>query len=68
MATRYDRRLIAHKVDWEGGLLAALQYGVRSEQIADPELAAKWAVVEKLYAQLMPLVYEIERDLRQNKG
>jgi hypothetical protein len=33
-----DRRLLAHKVSWEGRILAALEYGIRSEQISDPAL------------------------------
>lgn len=61
---RYDRRLLAHKVNWEGGILAALQYGIRSDQIGDPALAKRWAAIEELYRDLMPRVSELERDLR----
>jgi len=61
----YDRRLLAHKVDWEGGVLGALQYGVTCDDIADAALARRWAKIERLHKQLMPLVSDLERDLRQ---
>lgn len=62
---RYDRRLLAHKVNWEGGVMGALQYGVTSADIGDAALARRWARIERLHRQLMPLVSDLERDLRQ---
>jgi hypothetical protein len=59
----YDRRLLAHKVNWEGGVLGALQYGVRSDQIADPALARRWKEIEQLYVRLAPKVSDLQRDL-----
>ena len=59
----YDRRLLAHKVRWEGGVLNTLAYGIRSEEIGDEELAASWAEVERLYRELMPKVSDLERAL-----
>jgi hypothetical protein len=59
----YDRRLLAHKVNWEGGVLGALQYGLRSEHIADPALAMQWSAIEDLYQKLMPRITELERVL-----
>jgi hypothetical protein len=60
----YDLRLLAHKVNWEGGVLGALQYGVRSAEITDPDLAERWAKIEGLYRDLMPRISELEHDLR----
>jgi len=59
----YDRRLLAHKVNWEGGVLEALAYGIRSALIADADLARKWAEVENLYERLAPKIAELEREL-----
>lgn len=61
----YDRRLLAHKVKWEGGILSALQYGVRSDQIADPSLARRWKAIEQLYVRLAPKISDLQRDLDQ---
>jgi hypothetical protein len=60
-----DRQLLAHKVQWEGGVLGALQYGIQSDQIADPELARAWAEIERLYGQLAPKVADLERRLER---
>ena len=59
----YDRRLLAHKVKWEGGVLNTLSNGTRSGEIADADLAIRWAEIEALYGQLMPKVAELERSL-----
>jgi hypothetical protein len=63
MAKMSNSRL-ATKVDCEGGVLRAITYGMRSEQIADPEIAALWSQAEKAYAGLEPVIREIERRLR----
>ena len=39
MATKsYDRDLLKYKINWEGGVLAALDYGLRPEDIEDERL------------------------------
>jgi hypothetical protein len=47
---------LARKVDWEGGVLSALEYGIRSEEIDDPELATLWRRLECVYEQLRPSI------------
>lgn len=37
---------VANKVDWEGGIIEALYWGLRSDDIADPDLSAAWAELE----------------------
>jgi hypothetical protein len=49
---------LAQKIRWEGGLMAALQYGIRPNQIADPELAKLWGRLRRAYSNLAPLVDE----------
>jgi excisionase family DNA binding protein len=51
-----DRALLASKVRWEGGILATLEYGIRSDEIADPLLAEAWQRLEVLYDQIRPLL------------
>lgn len=52
----YDRDLLASKVQWEGGVLATLEYGVTASDIGDLDLARAWGEMEDAYAVLRPLV------------
>lgn len=60
---RYDRDLLAYKIRWEGGVMAALDYGLRSDDIDDPDLRAAWHRLQSLHAELRPLVRDFERRL-----
>lgn len=51
-----NARDLARKVEWEGGVLGALEYGIRSEEIDDPELSTLWRRMEGLYDQLRPSI------------
>lgn len=47
------------KVEWEGGILGALEYGLRhtslnSDDPASAELRTAWAELERLYGQMEP--------------
>jgi hypothetical protein len=53
-----DAERLAQKIRWEGGLWAALEYGIRAEDIADPELADLWSRIERGYQELAPLLDE----------
>jgi hypothetical protein len=45
---------LARLVRSEGGVMGALDYGVRSTDIADPEIASLWRRIEELYDELRP--------------
>lgn len=60
----FSLRRLAEKVDWEGGVIEALEYGIRSGDIADPEVATVWRRVEQLWSELRPAVRQIERTLQ----
>lgn len=60
-AKAYDRDLLAHKINWEGGVLATLDYGLRPEDIADERLRAAWAELRELHGRIRPLVKSFER-------
>jgi hypothetical protein len=50
--TRYDsRKHLANKIDWEGGLMESLDYGIRSEDMpdGDTELTEAWQLLETSY-------------------
>jgi hypothetical protein len=59
-----DRRRLAEKVEWEGGVFATLRYGVRSEDIHDEELRALWAKMEEHYLAITPIATEISVRLK----
>jgi hypothetical protein len=57
--TRLDRRHLADKVAWEGGVFATLRYGVRSDDIADENLRALWEEMEAHYRAITPIAMRI---------
>jgi hypothetical protein len=59
-----DRRRLAEKIEWEGGVFATLRYGVRSEDIADEDLRALWARMEEHYLAITPLATQISVRLK----
>lgn len=48
------------KIEWEGGVLAALEYGLRSEDTDDIELSILWQKIVDLYSQVKSQLREIE--------
>lgn len=62
---RFTKDELARKVRWEGGALDAIEYGIRSEQIDDPELRDLWRALEDGYRALTPLVTTIETRLQR---
>ncbi len=62
---QFTKNELARKVRWEGGALDAIEYGIRSEQIDDPDMQALWRELEERYRALTPLVISIEIELQQ---
>lgn len=54
---------LARIVQGEGGVIGALDYGIRSSDIEDPEMASLWRRMEDLYDQLRPAVSMAQRVL-----
>jgi hypothetical protein len=47
---------VRNKIEWEGGILDTLFWGLRADIIADEELSSLWAELEKIE----PLIRRIE--------
>lgn len=52
-----DRAAVAEKVDWEGGITEALEYGIKAADMpeGDAELTAAWQALEDAFTALQPL-------------
>jgi hypothetical protein len=59
----YTRDLLASKIQWEGGIIATLEYGLRSEDIEDGHLRVIWRDLEVLYDKMRPKIVEMRRAL-----
>jgi hypothetical protein len=51
-----------NKIEWEGGIVSALEYGLKADDLADKnsELYARWAVLEQKWASFQKLIPGIE--------
>ncbi len=68
LRSKLTLRRLADKVGWEGGILAAMDYGIRSENIDDAQIAALWAQLELLYDQMMPIMSQLDLRIRQARA
>jgi len=58
MSDRFkSRAALAGKIEWEGGLMEALDYGIKTEMMpeGDAELIEAWAKLEAAYRAVEPL-------------
>jgi hypothetical protein len=63
MSDRYESRAaLASKIEWEGGLMEALDYGIKTSQMpeGDEELAGAWNRLATAYHELAPLADAVE--------
>jgi len=59
---------VASLVRTYGGILGAIEYGVRSEEIADPEIANAWREIERQYRQMSPNLSVVARILHKARA
>lgn len=52
---RMSNEQLAQKVRWEGGLIAALEYGITQDAIEDAETAIAWTDLAAAYDAFSPL-------------
>lgn len=64
MSILFTRQEFASKVDWEGGIFGALDYGLTEHGLdRDSDLYELWADLRKKYEALAPLVSRVEKEL-----
>jgi hypothetical protein len=49
---RLDTRALDRRVRQHGGILEAIEWGIRSDAIEDPELATVWRGIEAHYEEM----------------
>jgi len=56
---------LADKVEWEGGVLAAIVYGIGPDDLDDsnPDLKSAWIALCKAHKEFAPLVEAVEEQL-----
>lgn len=64
MSDRFKSRAdLAGKIEWEGGLMDALDYGITTDMMPedDAELAEAWAKLEAAFKAVQPLAEAVEK-------
>jgi hypothetical protein len=64
MSDRFSsREHLAAKIEWEGGLMEALDYGIKTEMMpeGDTELAEAWAKLEASFRETSKLGDAVEK-------
>lgn len=62
---QYENRELADLVRNHGGILGAIEYGVTSDDIADPEIANAWRQIEGRYHEIRPALSTVSRVLKK---
>ena len=55
----------ANKIEWEGGIIGALEYGLKHTDLEDQVsmLAARWRYLDEKWAELQPAIKQVEAEL-----
>jgi hypothetical protein len=64
MTDRYESRAdLLSKIEWEGGVIAALEYGIKTVDMpeGDTELEQAWRKLEDAWNALDPIVDTVEK-------
>lgn len=64
MSERFgNRAALRGKIEWEGGILEALEYGIKTTEMpeGDTELTEAWALLASAYEALQPLADAVEK-------
>jgi hypothetical protein len=51
----------ASKVEWEGGILEALDYGLKPTDVVKGTVREAWTRLYQLWQQIEPIVEEVDR-------
>lgn len=58
----------AGKVEWEGGILEAVDYGLKPEDAPEGPLRELWAQLVAQYALIEPIMRKVQRALDDASG
>lgn len=61
--SKWTKQEVANKVDWEGGVISAIMWGLQAEDIEDSELSVAWHEAE----ELIPVIRRIQNLLPEPK-
>lgn len=72
MSTKHEsepmtERDFAAKIDWEGGITAALDYGLRTEDCEPGPLRDAWEKLELKWAAMQEEIGDVEAILEQHQ-
>lgn len=64
MSDKFTPKQFAAKIEWEGGVVSALEYGLAAEDLADTEdaapLKAAWANLEQIWDNFSPAMDKVD--------
>lgn len=65
--SKLSEEAFAGKVEWEGGVLDALEYGLRAKDLENPdsELGIAWRTLEEAWWAMEPLIRKAEELLEE---
>lgn len=66
MSEPYSLEDLRGKVDWEGGVLDAIEYGIKPAEVPEGELRDLWTQACALHEQLDPVLERIGKLLDQS--
>ena len=66
MTEIWDKGALAYKVDSEGGVLEAIEYGIKPEEVPEGELRELWTKACALHAELEPVTERIGKILEED--
>lgn len=68
MTEIWELGALASKVDWEGGVLEAIEYGIKPEEVPEGELRELWTKACALHAELEPVLKQIGKILEEGRS
>lgn len=59
MTKKYTNASLLTKINWEGGIMDALDYGISPDDIEDPKVASIWRDIQDHYLDLEPMIDDL---------
>jgi hypothetical protein len=68
MAEKMTPEEFADKVEWEGDVIEALEYGLTAEDLVDGPLKTAWGRLEEAWKDFKPALDAVEELLDEARG